>query len=526
MTYKWTFMVYMAGDNGKFFNDGNQLMADLQQAGWSDIKEMSEVGSTAEVAIVVQYDTLDERQYTPRFFIDGSTHPGQLIEKIPPVNTGDAKNLTDFIVWGETHYPAKHYALVLWNHGTGWKEDDIYERYREVSQIGQRDQVRAVQSRRRLLRRALFLPTTAGIMGVEDDEVRGICYDDSSMDFLDNQDLAKALDDAENRTGQHLAVLGMDACLMSMVEVAYQIRKCADYMVGSQEVELAEGWPYKNILGTLVGDPEMTPLDLSRLIVDKFGEFYMGFNRTGGGNNTQSAIDLQLMPETFSKVKALSGLVTQAYLSQDFKTEIAIMRAKQSAQGFTDTDYVDLQHLVRLVRDEYTGDLKVADLAGDLFEHLTSEKPGSPIVKNFRGRGRPEANGLSIYFPARRYSPFYDRQVFALSGWNRVIRQANRLKAPQVTPVDQLSGDQATRTVDVRRIICSICDGVVDVPTNIGEVGLTIGTKTIRDIVTQIAMAIQQALASPTTESNSWIDLPCPHCGHTFQYNVKTEGTR
>ena len=39
MAYKWTFMVYMAGDNGKIFDDGMQLMDNLVGFGWNDIKE-------------------------------------------------------------------------------------------------------------------------------------------------------------------------------------------------------------------------------------------------------------------------------------------------------------------------------------------------------------------------------------------------------------------------------------------------------------------------------------------------------
>ena len=56
------------------------------------------------------------------------------------------------------------------------------------------------------------------------------------------------------------------------------------------------------------------------------------------------------------------------------------------------------------------------------------EIPDSPIVANFCGQGRPNANGLSIYFPSRGCSPFYDKQAFASSGWNQVIRLANRLE--------------------------------------------------------------------------------------------------
>ncbi|MBN1877885.1 MAG: hypothetical protein JXA33_26930 [Anaerolineae bacterium] len=522
MTRKWTFMVYMAGDNGRVFKDGMQLMHNLEGYGWGDIKEMSSVGSTDQVAIVAQYDTLDAT-HTPRLFIDGKTETGTPVEKVPPVNTGDPKNLTDFIVWGIQNYPAERYALVLWNHGTGWKEDDIYARYREAEKTVRRDNLSRGPVRKRMLKRTFFLPTAAQIMTVQDDEVRAICYDDTSMDFLDNQDLVRAFTAAEQQTGQRLSVLGMDACLMSMIEVAYQARECARYMVGSQEIEEGTGWPYALILRELVDAPDMSPLELSEFIVAKFGEYYLSRSRNGGGINTQSAINLQAMPQTFAQMKTLSERLAEVYES-DLKTELAVTRAQRDTETFQDADYVDLRHWLQCLRDEYAGALEIGELANNLVEHLMPQASQSPIVANFRGMGRQNANGLSIYFPSRRYSPFYDKQAFTLSGWNKVIRRANRMKAPELRAV---SGSTDTRAVPATQVIvCPICEGTTEVPANIAEIGETVATKGVRDLVEQIITLIQQALASPTVEANQWLDLPCSHCDHIFQYNVKTGETR
>ncbi len=427
MAYKWTFMVYMAGDNGKVFDDRNSLMCDLQKEGWRDIAGMSGIGSTADVAVTVQYDTLDENQFTPRFHLDQSSPTGRLVEKIEPVNTGDPGNLTDFIVWAMTEYPAEKYALVLWNHGSGWNEDDIYKRYRKLDDQNRRDETRAGGNAGRLLRRALFLPTVAEIMSIEEEDVRGICHDDSSMDFLDNRDLEKALRDAEVRTGRRLNVLGMDACLMSMVEVAYQIREYADYMVSSQEVELADGWPYEKILGELVGKPQMSGLDLSRLIVGQFGRHYN--DRRGGSIATQSVIDLRALPHTVLKIKALAEVAHDLY-PREVYTELAFTRARTDVRRFREfgKDYPDLRHLIELVKSEYGGKSNMADLAGDLAEHLSPDSAGCPIKANYAGPGRPNANGMSIYFPSIGYSPFYDQLAFTESGWNRVVQRANRVR--------------------------------------------------------------------------------------------------
>lgn len=421
---KWTFMVYMAGDNGKIFDDGQRLMADLQGYGWMNMADMAKVGSTDEVAIVTQYDTLNQQQFTPRFYIDQSSPHGQLLEKISPVNTGDPKNLTEFIVWAEQNYPAEKYALILWNHGTGWKEDDIYARYREkIEKAHSLGELRAGHRGERLRKQALFIPTVGEIISIEDSQIRGICYDDSSMSFLDNEALAQALEDAQTTTGQRLALIGMDACLMSMIEVACQLQSFADIMVSSQDIEQGEGWPYEPILQQLTHSPDMSAVQLGKIIVNEFGKYYLRVNRNGGGINTQSEINLLVIPEVMEKIKYAAETVEETY-SQDFQVELAVGRARKRAQAFHDPDYIDFWHFTEQLNLEYSGkNEQLRTQLNDLAQYMTPGAVRGVVLENFHGAGRPNANGISIYFPTQRYSLYYDKQSFALTGWNRMLKK-------------------------------------------------------------------------------------------------------
>lgn len=425
-TKKWTIMVYMAGDNGKVFHDGKSLMADLQAAGWSDLAEMAKVGSTDQINIIAQYDTLDNQSFTPRFYLDQSSPTGKLLDRIPPVDTGDPKNLTDFVVWGVNNYPAEQYALILWNHGTGWKEDDIYAKYCErVERARCYGEMRAGGKAEKLLQQSLFLSTAGEIMSIEDDDLRGICYDDSSMSFLDNQALESALKNAQEVTGCHLAILGMDACLMGMIEVAYQIQDVADFMVASQEVEPADGWPYERILKTLTINPDMSSRDLSRIIVKEFGEYYKGMYRDGGGRKTQSAVDTKRVQAISDKINVLVKHI-QNNFNSDRMLRFAIEYARNHAQTFQDTDYLDLKHLLEILKDEHGPDNDLCRLIDNILVEFTS--PGEElIVANFHGAFSPHANGISIYFPPRLYSQYYEKQRFVSSGWNGLIRKVLQL---------------------------------------------------------------------------------------------------
>jgi hypothetical protein len=418
-------MVYMAGDNGRIFDDDGQVMPDLERFGWSNIADMARVGSSAEVAVVAQYDTFDAK-HTPRFYLDRSSMVGKVVDRISPVNTGDPQNLVDFIVWAENSYPALRYALVLWSHGSGWKQDDVYARYRELERIKDRDQQRSIDPRRKVLRESIFLPTAAAIMGLEDDDMRALCYDDSSLDFLDNRDLVDALAAAEKKTGKRLALLGMDACLMGMIEVGYQVREYADILVASQEAEPATSWPYEPIVQALVDGPKMTARELGKVIVEAYGHCYLTHLQGGGGNATLSAIDLARIECTSQHVDDLARDLVASY-GRSWGVKLALSNAREGAQRFRDPDYIDLyQFADRLWLDGPEGSSTVS-IAEKLLRHLDVQSPQTPIVANTYGAQRPGAHGLSIYFPDKGCSKYYDPQylAFARLGWRAWLYHVN-----------------------------------------------------------------------------------------------------
>ena len=181
---EWTFMVYLAGDNS------------LEDFGRADLMEMKEVGSTGDLAIVAQFDRMQgagtSQGATRRYYVkQGSTlEEDDVGIDLGETNTGDPRDLVAFISWAMNAYPAKRYALVLWNHGIGWKEDDVY-RIAESSNT-----VRVSSSRlgplvnglvSRTGRPVLFASTVNSVLA------RGIAYDDTSSDFLDNSEMKRAI---------------------------------------------------------------------------------------------------------------------------------------------------------------------------------------------------------------------------------------------------------------------------------------------------------------------------------------------
>ena len=100
--------------------------------------------------------------------------------------------------------------------------------------------------------------------------------------------------------GKKIDLLGMDACLMNMVEVAYQLRDSVSYIVGSEIEEPFDGWPYTEILTYLTAKPTRDAATFAKEIVRRYVNSYQGKNETV----TQSALDVSRIAEMTAKVDA------------------------------------------------------------------------------------------------------------------------------------------------------------------------------------------------------------------------------
>ncbi len=191
---------------------------------------MKKTGSSPDVNIIVQFDRAGTGLPTRRYYLrKGTTLDEDTVDKIGEINTGKPEFLLDFIKWGIGRYPAGHYLLILWNHGQGWDDTDIFAQERVKGS-------RLVRTGR--IRHAFFKSTVvqaAKMSATNDKLARAILIDDNAKDFLDNVEMKKVLQDASTFLGRTIDIVGMDACLMSMAEVACQISKSTSFMVGSEE---------------------------------------------------------------------------------------------------------------------------------------------------------------------------------------------------------------------------------------------------------------------------------------------------
>jgi hypothetical protein len=199
---KWTFMVYIVGDN----NLDEYVPLDIET-------ELAPAGSNEDVAVVALADRAATAEWTQTllFYVTQGMEatPDNAVQDWGEANMGDPQTLLDFIRWTKKNYPADHYALSLWNHGWSWRPGYSMR-------------------------------------------------DDTDGDSLDQHELEWVLD----KVGP-VDLIMYDACQMATIENQATVRAHSSAFVASQEYYNMDAIEYERIIPALHEDPDMTPEELA-----------------------------------------------------------------------------------------------------------------------------------------------------------------------------------------------------------------------------------------------------------------------
>ena len=389
-TRDWTVLVYVAGDNN------------LSPAAILDIEEMERVGTGARVAVVVQaeFSTPTDppaalQGDTFRFSVPYAPAPGIEVATIAASaignrNMGSAATLAEFLRWGIDRYPAKRYALVLWNHGAGYA---------------------------------------------------GGFQDETSGDGLSLREIR----DGIRAAGVFLDVVDFDACLMGMYEIVAELYDVVGFVAASEEVEPGCGDPYHTILGALAANPAMGGRALATAFVDEYIAWYAGDDVLPGCalDVTKAALDLSQAIPFHERVSALANAL---------RNEVRARRATifdliTATQAFEYPFYRDIADFASRVAASDLS-LEARQAAGRVVDAVTS---GAGIVirngvleqtgfKDLSG-----ANGISIFAPdlvdAQSYPGLLEGYVESLtfrqrqSAWSELVESLHAQSAGNLVSV-------------------------------------------------------------------------------------------
>ena len=378
---EWLLLYYMNGKNS------------LAQYELNDFMELSAVESTDQVIVAAEVgrpDSRDNPSYydgwsgVKRYRVTKGTLPDidHALQHIgnardPAADMGAPETLETFVRWASSTYPSKKKMLIICNHGQGWRHMSAPLKLR----LAIESPLLSAISKRLLV--AQEKPRVVG-------GFRSVSYDDDHGSYLYNSQIQTVLERC-SADGHRMDIVAFDACLMSMIETAYALRKCADFMVASQELEPGPGWDHTRLLRSLVANPTMSPEELSKLVVSAYGASYSTGSRT-----TMAASKVADSTLISAKLSEASNLM----LSKEGKAFSTLKSVRASLPGFAD----DTPGLGQGV-DAWTLFSRLADRTGDpelrASFKAVAEATSSAVVASYASADLKKygAQGLALYFP-------------------------------------------------------------------------------------------------------------------------------
>ena len=108
----------------------------------------------------------------------------------------------------------------------------------------------------------------------------GLCSDEGLPDsdllktWMSIDGLGNGINSALIETGKSIDIIALDACTLASIEIAYELRGTASYLVASQLGVPFDGMDYHALLSGLSETPSIEPLDLACKLVDDYAAWY------------------------------------------------------------------------------------------------------------------------------------------------------------------------------------------------------------------------------------------------------------
>ena len=495
---KWTVMVYLAGDNN------------LTDECIFAMTEMKKVGSDDDLKIITQFDPRDEYLPTHRYHIGQNGNSASLSEDILStaedgkfVSTDKFKKLP-----GESARAKSHDGVRSGAHRAGKKairaearrlaQEEAKARAAARAKAKAKAKVRGKQNVARAVATQETVPAREPvILGVEEEVGLGqndtdtgspitlynfmsLCVeqfpaehymvvlaghasgtardfllkDDSPVGSLTINELKRAFEELKSElepTGQVIDILGMDVCLMSMAEVAYELKGLVKIMVGSESYSPASGWPYAPILGRLKTriaelNPEAEEIlspkkrveyEFAKDIVKEYVNFYSDYFLSGLSVD-QSAMDVGLVETLKSHIDRFADAMRQALGAKDnerFKD--ALLLAHWEAQSYNGEQFVDIFDFCDCLLRRYP-EGAVAETGKTLMNFISNN---FVLLSCYSGALYQYSYGVSIYFPWSKVDREYMNLDFTKgkgeTGWLEFLLNYVKLTRRKPRNVDE-----------------------------------------------------------------------------------------
>lgn len=275
--------------------------------------------------------------------------------------------------------PASRYGMVVGCHGLAWvpvqgqrnarkrlgsqeridEEDNLYKEERiEEDNLYKEERIDKEGVPNDLMHFEVQGPVTTRFIGGTYPETQ-----------IETTDLADAMADA----GLHTEYILFDACYMSSVEVAYELKDVTHYLIANPTEVLSYGFPYTTMGKHLLGTPNY------KGIVDSFISFYSSYNLPYG---TVAVTDC-------TQLDALAAIAQQINAAAEAQL---VPNGVQIMDGYSPTLFYDLGHLMSLkdagtvLTAAFAEQLdKTVPYKGHTSQYFTALKDAPVDIKHYSG---------------------------------------------------------------------------------------------------------------------------------------------
>lgn len=228
-----TLMVYLAGDN----NLSGHMQKNISSM-------MSAWKKSYNANIVIYFDAPNAAPELYTFRFKGKEVEKQVLKTYEEMDSADPEVLKKILNEMQDLYPSDSYGLILGSHASGWIPSGGFGR-----------------SNRMLYAEPVL--------------TRSFGTDYTGPSQMDTRDMAKAI--PFNK--ENLEFILFDACLMSSIEVLYDLRDKAKYVIASPAELPAPGFPYARVMPYFWGKGTNLEKDLVK-VCDEFWDYYNTYNAT------------------------------------------------------------------------------------------------------------------------------------------------------------------------------------------------------------------------------------------------------
>ena len=227
----WLILVHFGTDNNIDYDFEDNYGIISNYLATLEALEAADTENVLDIVVMMDaYDTTDPGgtgYSTP--FTDGYYHltGGAFVDDLGldtgEINSGSTLESQLFVNWALSEVPdADYHVYSVFNHGSGFDDNNIAGTY-------------------------------------------GIAFDDSADDSLSHDELGQIAAFIKSQTGKNLDLFYPYACLMGGVELAYEMKDSADFMVFSEEVFPAEYWSWE-ALEILLDRPGISGANLGKAL--------------------------------------------------------------------------------------------------------------------------------------------------------------------------------------------------------------------------------------------------------------------